>query len=94
MITQINDAAIDRNWYHIDPSSLGALKRRILAKHGTLTAARNRLRVNALTTLGDVLAGRSNHPAIVAAIQRDQGLSDDQVLELWPLLRAWPRRAS
>ena len=41
--------------------------------------------------LSDVLNGRQHLSYIVAAIQKDFNLSDEQVLACWPLLRRWPR---
>jgi len=41
--------------------------------------------------LSHVLNGRANLSYIIAALQSDFNLSDEQVLACWPLLRRWPR---
>jgi len=43
--------------------------------------------------LSDVVGGRRRIINIVAAIQDDLELSNEQVLTLWPLLRTWPRES-
>jgi len=44
--------------------------------------------------LSAALAGRESTFYVVSALQSDLELSDEQVLQLWPLLKQWPRKAS
>jgi hypothetical protein len=73
--------------------SLRDVKRALIMKHGTLTKAANAMGVS-FTRLSACIGGRECIVYVVVAIQRDLGLSDDRVLELWPLLRSWPREVA
>lgn len=79
-------------WRNIPPTNLELIRKRILIKHRSLKNARINLKLNAASTLGDVLHNRANHPRYIKAIQKDQQLTDAQVLELWPLLGEWPKK--
>ena len=67
-----------------------SLRRAIIVKHGSLTKAVTSLGVG-FSQLSDVLNGRRHTANIIQAIQSDLGLTDEQVKDLWPLLRTWPR---
>ena len=91
MLQQVlQDAKRAANWQSIRPDSLRKVRAMLILKHGTLTAASQRLLVP-YTQLGDTLSARKHTSTIVNAIQDDLGLSNDQVLNLWPLLKEWPK---
>jgi len=66
------------------------LRRALMVKHGTLTEASEKLGVPYARLLG-AIKGREQTFYVIHALQSDLGLTDDQVLSLWPLLRSWPR---
>ena len=68
------------------------LRRALIIKHGSLTEAAANLGVP-FSAVSDAIGGRKNLIYVVIAIQSDLGLSDNQVLHLWPLLRTWPRKS-
>jgi len=70
--------------------TLKDVKTALMLKYGNLTKAAQVLNVN-YQFLSHVLAGRIYYIYIVQAIQQDLGLTDQQVLEFWPLLKKWPK---
>ena len=68
------------------------LRRALIIKHGSLTKAAENLELP-FSSLSDVIGGRKNLIYIIATIQVDLDLADNQVLQLWPLLRTWPRKS-
>lgn len=66
------------------------VRRALIIRHGDLTKAAMDLGVN-FQSLSDIIGGRRHTIEIVTAIQHDLNLSDDQVLNFWPLLRSWPK---
>lgn len=68
------------------------LRRALILKHGSLTVAAENLSVP-FQAVSDVISGRRNNICVMAAIQSDLGLTDSQVLHLWPLLKSWPRKS-
>ena len=79
-------------WRDIQITDNDKLKITILMKHGTLTKAAKTLSVN-YVTLSHVISGRRYPIEFIRLLQSDLGLSDDQVLELWPLLKTWPKKS-
>ncbi|MBE7439099.1 MAG: hypothetical protein HS115_11630 [Spirochaetales bacterium] len=77
-------------WRRIEPTDLGAIKRKLKAKHGNFTRAAQNLGIS-YTHFAHVLGGRLQVIWMVQRIQEDLELSDADVLRLWPLLRRWPR---
>ena len=86
----LQDAKRAANWQSIRPDSLRKVRAMLILKYDTLTEASQSLRVpyNRVT---DALAGRTIIVWIIRTIQDDLGLSNDQVLNLWPLLKEWPK---
>jgi len=77
-------------WRRIEPTDLGAIKRRLKAKHGNLTRAANNIGLP-YNSFINAIAGRYQYVSLLEPIQQDLELSDADVLRLWPLLRRWPR---
>lgn len=65
----------------------------LIIRHGNLTKAAEDMTIDYLT-LSQVINGRRCPVNVVKAIQHDLNLSDDQVLNFWPLLRSWPKEKS
>ena len=86
------EALRGKTWRDIPVSSRASLRRALIKKHGSLTNAANSLQVS-YQHLSDAISGRRNVVNVIAAIQKDLGLTNVQVLELWPLLREWPRES-
>jgi hypothetical protein len=80
-------------WRQIKPDSLRRVRAMLILKHGNLTRAAIDLGVTYIR-ISAALNGRENIAHIVAAIQQDLELTDEQVLALWPLLRRWPREVA
>lgn len=90
MNTTLADAQRSLAWRDIEPTSLNHVRAMLLIKHGSLSQAAVTMQMP-FVRLSMALNGRENIVWIVAAIQRDLELSNDQVLALWPLLREWPK---
>jgi hypothetical protein len=87
------EAAKTHNWRQIQPTSLKAVRQMLVAKHGgSLTAAASKLDLR-FQRLSATLGGREQIVWIIEAIQNDLELSDEQVLNLWPLLKEWPKES-
>jgi large exoprotein involved in heme utilization and adhesion len=66
------------------------LKRALILRYGSLSNAAIEMGVD-YQALSDAINGRRYAITVVAALQREFGLSDKQVLEFWPLLKTWPK---
>jgi hypothetical protein len=66
------------------------LKRALILRYGSLSNAAIDMGVNYQMFI-ETLAGRRYAITVVSALQREFGLSDQQVLEFWPLLKTWPK---
>lgn len=66
------------------------LKRALILRYGSLSNAAMEMGIN-YQTLSDTLNNRRYAITVVSALQREFGLSDQQVLEFWPLLKTWPK---
>ena len=69
------------------------IKRALLFKHKSLTKAANCLIIS-YSELSHVIYNRRATNHVIHALQKDLNLTDDQVLEFWPLLRTWPKKAT
>lgn len=90
MNTTLVDAHRSLTWRDIEPTTLNHVRAMLRIKHGTLSQAAVALSVP-FTRLSNTIGGREFVIWIIAAIQADLGLSNHQVLRLWPLLREWPK---
>ena len=81
-----------KTWRDIPVISHAALRRALIKKHGSLTSAAGNLEIP-YSRLSATINGREQIIHVVTAIQKDLGLTNVQVLELWPLLREWPRES-
>ena len=79
-------------WRDIRVTDGDKLRTALIKKHGSLTRAGVNLAVG-YPQLSDVLNARRQTRNVIEAIQSDLGLSDEQVLSLWPLLKTWPRKS-
>jgi len=70
--------------------SLADLKKAVIWKYGSLTNAAQKLNVKYIF-LSNVLNGRLFTLYIINKLQEDLGLTNQQVLQLWPLLKTWPK---
>lgn len=68
------------------------LRTALIKKHGSLTEAAVNLELS-YSRLSAAISGRESLLYVIATIQADLGLTDSQVLTLWPLLRRWPRKS-
>lgn len=66
------------------------VRRALIIRHGDLTKAAADMAIDYLT-LSHVINGRRCPVGVITAIQQDLNLTDNQVLDFWPLLRSWPR---
>lgn len=81
-----------KTWRDIEVTDRDKLRRVLMLKHGSLTHAAETL-VLSFNRLNGALSGRETFLYVISAIQSDLGLTDNQVLELWPLLKSWPRKS-
>ena len=86
----LQDAKRAANWQSIRPDSLRKIRTMLILKYGTLTEAGHRLQVP-YPRIGGALSGRESIVWVIRTIQDDLNLSNDQVLNLWPLLKEWPK---
>jgi len=70
--------------------NLNDIKIALKVKHGNLTHAAQNLGLNYIF-LSHVVNGRLYTTSIIHVLQSDLGLTDEQVLHLWPLLKTWPK---
>jgi hypothetical protein len=77
-------------WSDIEITSSKRLRAALIKKHGSLTIAAYTLQVN-FQRLSDTIWGRRYPINTISAIQQDLNLTNQQVLQLWPLLKTWPR---
>jgi hypothetical protein len=70
--------------------SLADVRRALILKYGNLTKAARKLEVN-YHFLSHVLSGRIYYVYLIQKLQQDLNLTDQQVLEFWPLLKKWPK---
>ena len=89
-IISLSKEAPKITWRNILITNRSRLRAALILKHGSLTQACTNLGVG-FAPLSDVLHSRRHNRNVVEAIQADVGLSDDQVLDFWPLLKRWPR---
>ena len=66
------------------------VKKILLLKYKSLTNAANFLGIK-FNSLSNVIHGRHYTIYVIVAIQKDLGLTNEQVLEFWPLLGTWPK---
>lgn len=66
------------------------VKKALLFKYGSLTQASLQLQINYIF-LSHVLAGRIYLIHIIKKLQEDLNLTNEQVLQFWPLLKKWPK---
>lgn len=90
MNTAIADAQRSLAWRDIEPKSLNHVRTMLRVKYDSLSQAAAEMKMPFIR-LSMALNGRENIVWIVAAIQADLGLSNEQVLALWPLLHEWPK---
>ena len=90
MNTTLVDAHRSLAWRDIEPTTLNHVRTMLRVKHGNLSQAAVALKTPYMR-LSNAINGRENIIWIIAAIQADLGLSNHQVLTLWPLLREWPK---
>jgi len=92
----MNNVMHDKNreldWRSITPKNLNAARTMLRAKHGSLTQAASNLDMR-FQRLSAALGGRECIVWVIDTIQNDLELSDNQVLNLWPLLKVWPRES-
>ena len=74
------------------PTHLKIVRNMLIAKHGNLTAAASSLDIR-FQRLSATLGGREQIVWVIETIQHDLELSDEQVLNLWPLLKSWPKES-
>ncbi len=79
-------------WRDIHVTDREMLRVALIKKHGSLTVAAEALELP-YPRLSAAICGRESLLYVVATLQSDLGLSDDQVLNLWPLLKKWPRKS-
>ena len=79
-------------WRDIRITDKDRLRAALIMKHGSLTRAAENLNIP-FGRLSAIVNGRENSIAQIAIIQSDLGLTDEQVLELWPLLKTWPKKS-
>jgi hypothetical protein len=93
-ISTMNNVMQDarRDWRSISPKNLKAIRTMLIIKHNSLTQAAKTLGV-LYPRLSNTINGREQTVYAVEAIQNDLELSDNQVLNLWPLLKSWPRES-
>ena len=82
----------NKTWRDIKVENRKTLRTVLLVKHGSITDAAVRLNVS-YQVFSDTIGGRRYVSSIVAKIQADLELTNEQVLALWPLLKSWPREA-
>lgn len=70
--------------------SLADVRKALIIKHGNLTNAAKNLGIN-YQFLSHILAGRIYLIYAIKKLQEDLHLTDQQVLEFWPLLKKWPK---
>ncbi|MCB1156043.1 MAG: hypothetical protein H7A25_22355 [Leptospiraceae bacterium] len=93
---QINQAILDataKKAFNFDPKTITnhkTLKSVLRRKHLGIAKASITLGYEFANFSSCVRGDRAIIP-IITAIQADLGLSDEQVLQLWPQLRVWPR---
>lgn len=71
-------------------NGLADLRQRIMRDFGTITAAARSLGIP-YTQMSAMIHGRLFIVRHVATIQRRFGLTDREVLTLWPMLQRWPK---
>ncbi|MEJ5361123.1 MAG: hypothetical protein WHV26_03585 [Spirochaetota bacterium] len=71
-------------------TQLKDIKKALIFKYGSLTNASEILQVNYIF-LSHVLAGRIYYVYIIKKLQEDLNLTNEQVLQFWPLLKKWPK---
>jgi len=79
-------------WRDIRVTDRDKLKIALKKKHGSLSKAAESLDIQFIR-LSSVVNGRDCTIDKITKIQSDLGLSDEQVLSLWPLLKTWPRKS-
>ena len=85
------DARRKFTWNDIQVKDRATLRAALIKKHGSLTEAAENLEISYMRFSGTI-NGREHTISQVAAIQIDLGLTDSQVLQLWPLLKSWPKK--
>jgi hypothetical protein len=70
--------------------SLADVRRALILKYGNLTKAAQALGIH-YNFLSNILGGRIYLVYAIQKLQQDLDLTDQQVLEFWPLLKKWPK---
>lgn len=70
--------------------SLADVRRALILKYGNLTKAAQALGIH-YNFLSNILGGRIYLVYAIRKLQQDLNLTDQQVLEFWPLLKKWPK---
>jgi len=68
------------------------IKKAIKLKYGTLSSAAEEMGV-VFQMLSDTLHGRRHIFQIIDILQDEFGLSNEQVVEFWPLVKEWPKKS-
>lgn len=84
------DARKKFEWNDIHVTSRQTLRAALIKKHGSLTEAAENIGIG-YNRLNGAISGRECLIYVIAAIQSDLGLTDKQLLTLWPLLKSWPK---
>jgi hypothetical protein len=88
----MHDANPKLDWRAISPKNLKLVRTMLIVKHGSLTQAASSFDMT-YPRLSGAVGGRESIVWVIEAIQNDLDLSDNQVLNLWPLLKIWPRES-
>ncbi len=72
-------------------SSRQHIKKALLKRYDTLTEAAEKAGLS-YARLMATIAGRESNFTAIEALQSELGLTNEQVLEFWPLVRRWPRK--
>jgi hypothetical protein len=88
----MHDPNRELDWRAISPKNLKLVRTMLIAKHGSLTQAASSFEMP-FFRLSAAISGREQLIWVIETIQNDLELSDNQVLNLWPLLKVWPRES-
>lgn len=68
------------------------VKKALKLKYGTLSSAAEELGI-VYQMLSDTLHGRRHIFQIIDILQDEFGLTNEQVVEFWPLVKEWPKKS-
>jgi len=77
-------------WRLIKIDNLKRLRAVIMIKYGTISTAAVAMGVK-YTALSHTINGRYSYTPQIRALQDDLSLTNEQVLQIWPLLGQWPK---